>query len=91
LPVTFEFIQQVLEPFHLFMLLQDGGHHNGLKRPWASDHDPSLDMEFGAIKEPIEEGLIGFGKCFFERYPAAAFLFNKGAKRRERLTHGMIP
>jgi hypothetical protein len=50
-----------------------------------------LDVQLRAIKEPIEEGLIGFGKCFFERYPAAAFLFDEGAERRERLTHGMIP
>ena len=66
--MTLQFIQQALESFHLLLLLQDDGHDNGLKRPWASDHDSSLDVQFGAIKESIEEGLIGFGKCFFERY-----------------------
>jgi hypothetical protein len=85
-----DFIQQALESFHLFLLLQDDGYHNSLKRPWASNHYPSLDVQFGAIKESIEDGLIGFGQCFFERHLAAAFLFDEGAKRRERLTHGMI-
>jgi len=47
-------------------------------------------MQLGAIKEPIEERLIGFGESPFERHPAAAFLFDEGAKRRERLTHEMI-
>jgi hypothetical protein len=44
-----------------------------------------LDMQLGAIRELVEEGLIGFGKCLFERHPAAAFLFDEGAERRERL------
>jgi hypothetical protein len=88
---TLEIIQQALESFHLCLLLQEDGHDNGLKRPWASDHDPGLNMQLGAVKEPIEDGLIGFGKCFFKRHLAAAFLFDEGVKRRERLAHGMIP
>ena len=52
---------------------------------------PSLDMHLRAVKKPIEDDLIDFGERFFERYPAAAFLFDEGAERRQRLTHGMIP
>jgi hypothetical protein len=65
--VSLKLIQQILEPFHLFLLLQDNSHHDGLKCPRPRDHHTGLDMQFGAIKEPIEEGLIGFGQCFFER------------------------
>jgi len=85
-----EFIQQALESFHLFLLLQDDGHDNGLKRPWASDHDPSLDLQFRAIKEPIEDGLIGFGECPLKWGLATAFELNELAERRERLAHGII-
>jgi hypothetical protein len=53
-------------------------------------HYTGLNMQLRAIKKPIEEGLIGFEKGFFERHPAAAFLFDEGAERRERLTHDMI-
>jgi hypothetical protein len=88
--VTLEFIQQALESFHLFLLLQQYRHHNGLKRPWPSDHDPSLNVQLRAIKEPIEERLIGFGKCPLKWGPATAFLLNQLAERRERLTPGLI-
>ena len=88
--MTLQIIQQALESFHLFLLLQDNSHDNGLKRPWACDHHPGLNMELGAIKEPIEEGLIGFRERFFERRPAAAFLLNQLAERRECLAHGII-
>jgi hypothetical protein len=74
----------------LLLLLQDDGHNNGLKRPWARDHHSGLNMHLRAIKKPIEDRLIGFRECFFERHPAAAFLFDQGAKGRERLTHGII-
>jgi hypothetical protein len=72
------------------LMLQQHRHHNRLKRPWASDHDPSLNMQLGAVEETIEDRLISFGERFFERHSAAAFLFDEGAKRRERSAHGMI-
>ena len=86
--VLLKLSHEVLDPL---LMLQQYRHHNGLKGPWASDHDPSLDVQLGAIKEPTEDRLISFGKCFFERHPAAAFLFDEGAIRRERLAPGMIP
>jgi hypothetical protein len=36
-----------------------------------------LDVQLRAIKETLEEGLIGFGKCFFERHPSSAFSLNE--------------
>jgi hypothetical protein len=65
------------------LMLQQDGHDDCLKRPWAGDHDPSLDVQLGAIEEPVEERLIGFRKGFFERHPAAAFCFNALAERRQ--------
>jgi hypothetical protein len=88
--VTLEFIQQALESFQLFLLLQDNRHNNALKRPWASDHDPSLDMQLGAVKEPIEDGLIGFRKSPFERRLFATFILNKLAECRKGLAHDII-
>jgi hypothetical protein len=54
LVATLELAQQTRESFPQFLLLQENGHNNRLKRLWASDHDPSLDVQLGAIKEPIE-------------------------------------
>jgi hypothetical protein len=88
--VTLEFIQQGLESFQLFLLLQDNRHNNALKRPWASDHDPSLDVQLGAVKEPIEDGLIGFRESPFERRPFATFILNKLAECWKGLAHDII-
>jgi hypothetical protein len=90
LVATLELAQQTRELFPQFLLLQDNRHNNSLKRPWASDHDPGLNMQLGAVEESVEERLIGIGERLFERHPAAAFLFDEGAERRERLTQGMI-
>jgi hypothetical protein len=49
--------------FQLFLLFQEYRHDNCLKRPWPRDHHPRLDMQLRAIKEPVEERLIGFRKC----------------------------
>jgi hypothetical protein len=62
----------------------------GLKRPWASDHDSCLDMPRGAMKEPVEERLIGLGKCPLTWGRATAFVRNELAERRQRLAQGMI-
>jgi hypothetical protein len=83
--VTLELIQQALESFHLFLLLQQYRHHNGLKRPWARHHNAGLDVQLRAIKEPIKDGLIGFGESPFERRPFATFILNKLAKWRKGL------
>jgi hypothetical protein len=85
-----EFIYPALQSFHLFVLFQQNCHHNGLKRPWTCDHDPGLYMQLRAVKQAIEHALIGFGKRFFEGDPAASFLFDEGAERRQCLAHGMI-
>jgi hypothetical protein len=47
LPSTVEFIEQMLELFHLFLLLQDDGHDYGLKRPWARYHNAGLNVDLG--------------------------------------------
>ena len=53
----------MLDPFHdlcnPLLMLQQYRHHNRLKRPWTSDHDPSLDVQLGAVKEPIGDRLKG--------------------------------
>ena len=49
-----ELIQQTLEVLHLVLLLQNDGHDDGLKRPWARYHNAGLDVELGAIEEPIK-------------------------------------
>jgi hypothetical protein len=76
-----EVIEQTPEPFHLFVLLQDHGHHDGLERPGARDHDAGLDVELGAIEEPIKDDLILFGERPLERHPSAALIVNELAKR----------
>src|SRR5262245_16933238 len=69
-------------------MLQQYRHHNGLKRPKARYYDARLDVQLGAIKESIEDGLIGFRESPFERRPSAAFILNKLTKRRKGLTYG---
>ena len=53
----------MLDPFHdlcnPLVMLQQYRHHNRLERPWTSDHDPSLDVQLGAVKEPIGDRLKG--------------------------------
>ena len=85
--VLLKLSHEVLDPL---LMLQQYRHHNGLKRPRARDHDARLDVQLGAIKESIEEGLIGFRESPFERRPSAAFKLNKLTKRRKGLAHGMI-
>jgi len=84
-----ELLQQALELFQLLLLLEENGHDHGLKRPWTSDHDSCLDMQLRAMKEPVEDRLIGFGKCPLKWSPATAFVLNELAERRERLAHGI--
>jgi hypothetical protein len=60
LPSAAQFLEQPHETFHLPLLLQEGGHDNGLKRPGPGDHDTGLELELGAIEGPIEDDLILF-------------------------------
>jgi hypothetical protein len=91
LVATLELAQQTRESFPQFLLLQENGHDNRFKWTWACDHDPSLDVQLGAVEEPVEDGLIGFWKCSLERCPAAALIFNEVAKRRKGFAHGIRP
>jgi hypothetical protein len=77
LPAPLEFIQQALEPFKLFLPLEENRHDNGLKRPWTRHHDASLHMQLGAIKEPVNDRVILFRQGTHERRPAAALIFNQ--------------
>jgi hypothetical protein len=80
-----------LDEFHnAFLMLQQHRHHHGLKRPRTCDHHTGLNMHLRAIKKPIEDWLISFGKCPLKWSPATAFLFDEGAERRERLAYGII-
>ena len=58
--MTLEFIQQALESFRLFLLLQQYRNNNSFKRPWASDHDPGLDVQRGTVEESVNDRLVGF-------------------------------
>jgi hypothetical protein len=80
-----QFLEETLGLFQLFMLLQEDRHDDGVKRPGMGHHDPGLDVELGAIEQPIENWLIGFGECFSEREPTAAFCVNELAERRQGL------
>jgi hypothetical protein len=57
----------------------------------ARYHNARLDVQLGAIKESIEDGLIGFWKCSLARCPAGALIFNELVKRRKGVTHGIRP
>jgi hypothetical protein len=82
--VLLKLSHEVLDPL---LMLQQYRHHNGLKRQWASDHDPSLNMQLGAIKEPVENGLIFFRKCSLERCPSATFICDKLPEWRKGFSH----
>jgi hypothetical protein len=61
----------LLDRFHHLLLLQQHRHHNRLKRPRAREHDAGLHVPLGAVKEPIEECLIGFWQSPSEGRPPA--------------------
>jgi hypothetical protein len=75
----------------IVLLLQEDGHDNGPKRPWARHHDTGLDVELGAIEEPIKDRMILFRQGMFKRCPSAALIFNELAERRQGLGHTLNP
>jgi hypothetical protein len=86
-----ECIEQTLDALHLFLGLQEDGHDHRLKRPWARHHDAGLDVELGAIEEPIEDDLILLWECPLEWRPSAALIVNELAQRWECLAHSIQP
>jgi hypothetical protein len=80
LVATLELAQQTRESFPQFLLLQENGHDNRFKWPWARYHNTRLDVQLGAIKESIEDGLILFRKGSLERCPSATFIGTKLAE-----------
>jgi hypothetical protein len=49
-----------------------------------------LDVQLRAVKELIEDRLIGFGQGSFERRSSTAFPLNKLAEWRQGLAHDRI-
>jgi hypothetical protein len=76
-----------LEPFHLFLVLQEDRHGHRLKRPWARYHHPGLDVELGTIEEPIHDRVILFRQGALERCPSAALIFNTLTEWRQLPSH----
>jgi hypothetical protein len=66
--LTLELFQYALNPL---LMLQQHRHHNRLKRPRPREHDAGLHMPLGAVKEPIEECLVGFWQSPSEGRPPA--------------------
>jgi hypothetical protein len=77
LVATLELAQQTCEAFPQFLLLQENGHDNRFKWPWARYHNTRLDVQLGAINEPVKNGLILFRKCSRERCPSATCICHK--------------
>jgi hypothetical protein len=75
------------EVFDPLPMLQQYRYHHRLKRPAARYHDARLDVQLGAIKEPVENGLILFRKCSLERCPSATFRFDKLAEWWKGFSH----
>jgi hypothetical protein len=43
-------------------MFQQHGHNDRLKRPRAREVHAGLGLELGAVKEPVEDALIGFAE-----------------------------
>jgi hypothetical protein len=74
-----------------FLLLKQDRHYDCLKRPRTRDHDASLDMELGTVKQPIEQEPVPFWQCMSKRRPPAAFCCNEVAQWRQCFAHDIIP
>jgi hypothetical protein len=82
--------QPLPEPLKPLLLLQQHRHDDGLKRSRARHHDAGLDRELGAVKEPLEDGLIGLWQGSCDRGPSAAFPLDALTAWRQGLAHDAV-
>jgi hypothetical protein len=74
-------------PLQLFLLFEQNRHGDDLEGPGPRQIHASLDMQLGAVEEPIERRLILLAQRSFEWSPGTTFMLDELAERGQSSTH----